>query len=150
MRILLISTFPPRECGIATYVYQSYLKLKKNNKVDILTFEDCDGKYKTELKGGFNILKILKYAFYYDKLILNYEPFIYYDFKKSLVNRIFTRFSFFFLFLFLKNIEIIIHEFNRNSNKIMFNFQWFFARNLIFHTKANKDEFNNLLSRLNS
>jgi len=114
MKYLMVSSYPPMKCGIGTYAYQMAKSLENEGElVDVLSPIEGGGNIKTNLRGHFNILKILRYASKYDKMILQYHEAFYYADRNimNFFNVLCTHISFIFLFLLLKDkIEVIIHE----------------------------------------
>jgi glycosyltransferase involved in cell wall biosynthesis len=96
------------------YAFQAVNKLRESgNVVNVVSPEDGDGDFTTNLRGWCNILKIFKYALFYDQIILQYHESFFYDDKqeKKFMSILATHLSFYFLFIFLKKkIEVIIHE----------------------------------------
>lgn len=156
MKILMISSFPPQKCGIGSYSNQAVIKLRsEGNVVDVFTFNDGDGDYNNSLIGPRNILKLIKYIPFYEKIIIQYHDSFYYSSNRGSFYRIITHFSFIILFLFGRNIEIDCHEIvypiDRNNKGILKfrdkleqsikKLKWLVTPLIIFHTKKELDEF---------
>lgn len=149
MKYLIVSTYPPMRCGIGRYAFQMVKKLRESgNVVNVLSPKEGDGDFTSNLAGWFNIMKILKYAVFYDKIILQYHQSFFYDdkLKKNFMNILGTHLSFYFLFVFLKNkIELIIHEMPLSfSSKLDYAFEktkWHLCPKLIFHTQEEIKDF---------
>ena len=112
-KILIVGPCGPRKCGIATHINQEYSCLVKQGYiVDILSHKDCNSKFKENLKGFLNPLKILKYYKNYDKIYLHFSPeqYFYTYFNIFRLFNLLPLFSFYFLFLKCKNLIIILHE----------------------------------------
>lgn len=144
MKYLMVSSYLPMNCGIAKYAFQMAKKLREEGHiVNILSPLEGNGDFITNIKGGFNLLKILKYGVFYDKIIFQYHESFFY--KEKLRHKIPTHISFLVLFLLLrKKIEIIIHEITYRLPKIDKFFEktkWRFCPKLIFHTKRELQRF---------
>lgn len=111
MRILMISTYPPMHCGIGTYAHQMVKwHRSQGDVVDILTPPEGNGDYIENLRGPLAMLKLLKYAPFYDLLIIQYHESFYYQEHRRSFARLFTHFSFILLFLFIRKIRVVVHE----------------------------------------
>ena len=120
MKYLMITTYPPMRCGIGAYAFQMAMKLQSwGNVVNILSPKEGDGDFTETIRSHFNLLHILKYGFFFDKIIFQYQQSFFYEdeIKKDLRSIIATHLSFFFVFLIFRNkVEIIIHETPRQVN----------------------------------
>ena len=74
-KILIVGPNLPRECGIAAHIFQLSASLKKQGWiVDILSPNDCDGRFHEKLIGGLNLLKLLKYSKNYTSINIHFSP----------------------------------------------------------------------------
>ena len=145
-------------CGIGKYAFQMVNKLRASgNVVNILSPEEGGGDFTSNLRGWCNILKIFKYALFYDQIILQYHESFFYDDKqeKKFMSILATHLSFYFLFIFLKKkIEVIIHEIpSLFSSKLDSTFEktkWAFCPKLIFHTQKEIKDFESRYFKLSS
>ncbi len=145
MRYLVVSSYPPMRCGIGKYAYQNVKALRKSgNTVNVLSFEEGDGDFRENLKGWFNILRVLKYSVFYENILLQYQEFFYYSYTGHF-NRMVTNLSFYLLFILLnKKIIIIAHEISypkNKLNKIFEHIKWFLCPKIMFHTNIEKENF---------
>ena len=158
MNYLVISSYPPMKCGIGKYAFQMANTLRESgNVVNVLSPEEGDGDFTTNLRGWYNILKILKYAFFYDKIIVQYHQSFYYDDKrkKNFVSILATHLSFYLLFIVLKNkMEVIIHEIPLSFTSILDSAlektKWYLCPKLIFHTQKEINDFESRHFKLSS
>ncbi len=112
-KILIIGPNIPRKCGVAANNFQMATTLKNEGWiVDILSPFDCEGTYHENLIGGFNLLKLCKYAKKYKKINLHFTPEEYFYVGKNPLRffNIIPLFSFCIIFKLIRNINIIIHE----------------------------------------
>jgi glycosyltransferase involved in cell wall biosynthesis len=145
MRYLVVSSYPPMKCGIGKYAYQMVKGLRKNgNTVNVLSIEDGDGDFRENLKGWFNILKLFKYSFFYEKILIQYQEYFYYS-DRGQFNRMATNLSYYLLFILLnKKIMLVAHEISypRNRvNKMFERIKWFLCPKIVFHTNIEKENF---------
>jgi glycosyltransferase involved in cell wall biosynthesis len=118
------------------------------NVVNVLSPEEGDGDFTSNLRGWCNILKILRYALFYDKIILQYHKSFFYDDKrkKNFMSILATHLSFYLLFIVLKNkIEVIIHEiplsFSSTLDSVFEKAKWHLCPKLLFHTQKEINDF---------
>jgi glycosyltransferase involved in cell wall biosynthesis len=129
--ILLIGSYAPRKCGIATHLLQLEHTLRGDGaKVDILSSLDCDGTFRENLRGGINILKVLKYAKNYDIVNIHFEfsEFFYIGHNPLRLLNIFPLLALGILFYVAKNLNLVMHE----SPPTPFFFQRTFLQRLIW------------------
>ena len=158
MNYLIISSFPPMKCGIGKYAFQVVNKLRASgNVVNVLSLEEGDGDFTKNIRGWCNILKILEYALFYNKLIIQYHQSFYYDdkLKKNFMSTLATHLSFYLLFIALRNkIEVIVHEIPRySSSRVDFALEkvkWHLCPKLVFHTEKEIKYFESRYFKLSS
>lgn len=158
MRYLMITTYPPMRCGIGAYAFQMARKLQSwGNVVNILSPKEGDGDFIEVIKSRFNLLHILKYGLFYDKIIFQYHHAFFYDepIKKNLWSIIATQLSFYLVFLIFRNrVEIIIHETPKRSlislDYWLERIKWHLCPRLIFHTQSEIDIFESTYFKLPS
>lgn len=149
MRYLIVSTYPPMKCGIGKYAYQMANMLRdQGNVVNIISPEEGDGDFICNLKKGFNLLKIIKFNIFYDKIVIQYHETFYYDcgIDKNLLSIFTTYTSFFITFLLLnKKLEVVIHELPQSFGSRLFQnleiIKWRICPKLVFHTRREIDDF---------
>lgn len=149
MKYLMVSTYPPMKCGIGTYACQMVRKLRNDGHiVDVLSPEEGDGDFNADLKGGFNLLKILKLSLFYDRVIIQYHPSFFYqdNCEKNLLGITATYLSFYLIFIIHhRKLEVIVHEFPRSGTSVIEHFcektKWSLCPRLVFHTQKEIDDF---------
>jgi glycosyltransferase involved in cell wall biosynthesis len=112
-RILLVGPYPPRRCGIATHISQLATTLAAEGyQVDVLSPPDCAGSLHANLRGGINVLKLLKYAKKYDRINIHFEfaEFFYLGHGPLRALNIFPLLAFWVLFRRLSNLNVVMHE----------------------------------------
>jgi glycosyltransferase involved in cell wall biosynthesis len=158
MKYLMVSTYPPMKCGIGTYAYQMTKKLQASgNIVKVLTPKEGEGDSTSNLRGGFNFLKIARHAMPNNKIIIQYHESFYYadKLKKNCLSVLATHISFYCIFLlFHTKTEVIVHEFPKpNQNKFDYFFEkmkWHLCPLLVFHTKKEVENFEEHYFKLSS
>lgn len=110
--VLVVSTFPPRKCGVGAYAYQAVGALRRAGaRVDVLSPPDCAGTFRAPLRGFLNPLRVLKYAHRYDRIVVQYShPEFYFGDPPRKFFNVLTTLSFFLLFIVCRHLEVVIHE----------------------------------------
>lgn len=155
MRYLIVSSYPPIHCGIGKYAFQMAWTLTDQGAVvNILSPPEGDGDYTIELQGGFSLLRIFFYAFFYDRVVIQYQPSFFYSYGTSSwpLNTLATHLSFMLLFLVLgRRLEVVLHEFSntsrskRNLRERLDHFlevtKWKLCPHIVFHTPKELADF---------
>lgn len=149
MKYLMVSSYPPMKCGIGSYAFQMVKRLEsEGNIVDILSPNDGNGTFKTDLNGGFNVLRLINYSHGYDKIIIQYHESFFFSNGGRIkqINPIKTQFAFIILFFALRHrIEVIIHEIPYSHPSRIIHFleilKWYACPRIIFHTQVEVDRF---------
>jgi glycosyltransferase involved in cell wall biosynthesis len=144
-------------CGIGSYAFQMARKLQVlGHIVNIFSPIEGDGDFSENFKGDFNLLHIMKYGFFYDKIVFQFhQSFFYDDFTKNKSSIIKTNLSFIFIFIVFRNkVEVIIHETPNPPetflHKWLDKLKWIFCKKLIFHTEKEKNLFESTYLKLPS
>jgi glycosyltransferase involved in cell wall biosynthesis len=112
-KVLLIGPNIPRECGIASHVFQLEKSLKSEGcTVDILSPKGCEGNFHENLIGGFKLLRLLKYVKNYERVNIHFVPeeYFYVGYSPLRLFNLIPMLAFLILFKAAKNILIVIHE----------------------------------------
>lgn len=112
-KILLVGSYTPRKCGIATHLQQLEDTLRANgDEVDILSSPECQGTFRENLRGGFNILKLIRYSRKYDLINIHFEfsEFFHLGHSPIRILNIFPLIALGILFRVTKNLNLIMHE----------------------------------------
>lgn len=138
--ILVVSTYAPRHCGVATYALQTVNALKQGGAiVHVLSPPDGDGTYRAPLRGYCNILRVALFCRKYDRIIIQYaHPDYYYGTMPQKAFNVLTSLSFIFLFAICRKIELVVHEPPQFTNplqrRILQPILWKLAPHVVFHT----------------
>jgi glycosyltransferase involved in cell wall biosynthesis len=158
MKCLMVSSYAPMKCGIGAYAHQMVKQFQNHGDiVKILSPPEGGGDFRTNLIGGFNLLKLVKYGYPFDKIIIQYHESFYYDEKtrKNIFSLYATHLSFILLFLiFRKKIELILHEFPRSyplkSDFFCEKVKWLLCPKIVFHTKKEVSDFKEMFTILSA
>jgi glycosyltransferase involved in cell wall biosynthesis len=158
MKYLMVSTYPPMRCGIGMYAFQMVRRLRgEGHIVEVFSPEEGDGDFTGNLRGGLNLLRILPYSIFYDRVILQYHESFFYEERSrgNLVSIAATHLSFLIIFFILNaKMEVIVHELPRSYpfrlDYIFENLKWHMCPKLIFHTEREVLDFEQKFFRLSS
>lgn len=154
MRYLIVSTYPPMKCGIGKYAYQMAKVLRdQGNVVNIISPEEGDGDFICNLKGGYNLLKLIKYSIFFNRIVIQYHESFYYESNRNILRILSTYISFFIIYMmFYKRIEVVVHEIPHSTNSSFIYYleyiKWFLCPKMIFHTKQEIKDFESYYFKL--
>ena len=146
-----MSSYLPERCGIAKYAWQLAEHLRRQGHVvNVLAPPGSMSDFCEPLKGKLGPLKVLKYAFFYDKVLLNFHESFFY--QSGVLNRAFTHLSFALLFLLARNLEVICHEYPKLEGRGLLGWLdrkvlkliWSLAPRVVFHTERELSGFSKL------
>lgn len=150
MNTLVVSTYPPMACGIGKYAQQQVDALRREgHRVDVLSPEGADGDFRANLLGQWRPLRLLRYVWAYDEVIIHYTPQFFYE-SESLASRIKTSLAFMAVMALAgRRVTFLIHETGfkvgqsgrgRLRHRLD---RWFWrrARRVIFHSSVERDLF---------
>ena len=114
MRILVVSSYPPRHCGIGVYARDQVAALRADgHEVTVLSPPDGDGGLKSEFLGGRAFADAAKMGKGFDRIVVHFQPSLYYRPRRPL-SKIATSSRLLWLVLRRRDrVEIIVHEADR-------------------------------------
>jgi glycosyltransferase involved in cell wall biosynthesis/SAM-dependent methyltransferase len=156
-RVLVVSTFPPRKCGIGTYAEEQVAWLKaQGTLVQTYTFEgDCGASYRLNTYSMSALLKgfllFFFFRFRFDQLYVHYAADFFYPWlsfggrKKVIVRLAQAAFLWWVGFWMGRRSNLIVHELSASPNHSAWNRR---ARGLAlaafhriqFHTEKERQE----------
>ena len=141
-RILIVSSYPPRHCGIGAYASAQAERLRtEGHHVVVLSPPDGDGDVRKPFIGGAAFRHAAAIGHGFDRVVVHYETGLYFR-PRSPFTHVLTSTSLLYLTLRRSNVEIVLHEANVPSNRRRPDY-WMlgmaFARaRLAFHTDAER------------
>jgi glycosyltransferase involved in cell wall biosynthesis len=148
VRYLMISTYPPKRCGIGAYAEQSVAELRSQGHVVDVVSPDGYGNvdFSWDLCGGSKLLRLFELLPYYDKFVIQYHWAFFYKEPFAPERRweaLKTTFCFMLLFLRARKLEVIAHEIPYISGKLgwLYKWQWKLAPRIVFHTPNECERF---------
>lgn len=146
MRILVVSTLPPRPCGIGTYANAQVAGLRaEGHEVTVISPPDGDGDVRVPFEGGRPFREAERRGADADRIIVHFQPGLYYrPGAAAAVSKIRTSYELDRLVRHRPQVEILVHEAHRPT-------RWrpdhlilrrAFARaSLLFHTDVERRAF---------
>jgi len=141
-RILIVSSFPPRHCGIGAYASAQAERLRaEGHDVVVLSPPDGDGDVRKPFIGGAAFRHAAAIGGRFDRVIVHYETGLYFR-PRSPLTHLLTSASLLYLTLRRSNVEVVLHEANVPSNRRRPDYRMlgmaFGRARLAFHTDAER------------
>jgi glycosyltransferase involved in cell wall biosynthesis len=141
-RILIVSSYPPRHCGIGAYASAQAERLRaEGHHVVVLSPLDGDGDVRKPFIGGAAFRHAAAIGHRFDRVVVHYETGLYFR-PRSPFSHVLTSASLLYLTLRRSNVEIVLHEANVPPNRRRPDYRMLgmaFARaRLAFHTGADR------------
>ena len=142
MRILVVSSYPPRHCGIGAYASAQVERLRAEGEdVVVLSPPDGDGDVRRPFIGGAAFRRAAAIGGRFDRVVVHFETGIYFR-PRSPFTHVLTAASLLFLTLRRRNVEIVLHEANVPPNRWRPDYRMlgmaFSRARLAFHTDAER------------
>jgi glycosyltransferase involved in cell wall biosynthesis/multidrug transporter EmrE-like cation transporter len=110
VRILVVSSYPPRHCGIGAYARDQVHDLRAaGHEVTVLTAPDGHGDRAAELLGGKAFRVAARIGARFDRVIVHFQPALYYR-PRAPLSKIATSASLLWLALRRRALRIVVHE----------------------------------------
>jgi glycosyltransferase involved in cell wall biosynthesis/multidrug transporter EmrE-like cation transporter len=111
VRILVVSSYPPRHCGIGAYARDQVERLQaEGHLVTVLTAADGHGDLAAQLLGGGAFLKAARIGGGFDRIVVHFQPALYYRPRRP-VSKVLTSLAFLALSLVRgRTLDIVVHE----------------------------------------
>jgi glycosyltransferase involved in cell wall biosynthesis len=141
-RILIVSSFPPRHCGIGAYASAQADRLRTaGHDVVVLSPPDGDGDVRRQFIGGAAFRHAASIGDRFDRVIVQYETGLYFR-PRSPFTHVLTAASLLYLTLRRSNVEIVVHEANVPPDRWRPDYRMlgmaFSRARLAFHTAAER------------
>jgi glycosyltransferase involved in cell wall biosynthesis len=143
MRILVVSSYPPRHCGIATYARAHVERLRaEGNEVTVISPPDGEGDVRVPFSEGGEFREASRRGADAGRILVHFQPGLYYRRgARAAASKIRTSLALLSLVRERPQTEILVHEADRPSrwrpdHRIL---RRAFARApLLFHTEAER------------
>jgi glycosyltransferase involved in cell wall biosynthesis/multidrug transporter EmrE-like cation transporter len=111
MKVLVVSSYPPRHCGVGAYARDQVAALRaEGHEVTVLSPPDGDGDIKAQFLGGRAFARAAGMGGDFDRILVHFQPSLYYRPRRPL-SKIAT--SFWLLELVLRwrrKVDVLVHE----------------------------------------
>ncbi len=110
MRILVVSSYPPRHCGIGAYARAQVERLRaEGHEVVVLSPPDGDGDLRVPFFGGRPFARAARIGRFFDRVVVHFQPALYYK-PRAPLSKVTTSLALSWLVLRRPDVEILVHE----------------------------------------
>jgi len=110
VRILVISSYPPRHCGIGSYAAADVERLRsEGHEVVVLSPPDGNGDVKIPFFGGRPFLAAARLAQGFDRVLVHFEPGLYYR-RRAPLSKVMSSLGLWWLTRRRPGTEVLVHE----------------------------------------
>ena len=144
MRILVVSSYPPRRCGIGAYARDQVARLRsEGHEVTVLSPPDGDGDVKAPFVGGRGLHAAATIGRRYDRIVVHFQPALYYR-PRAPISKVTTSLCLLELVLRRRReVELLIHEADPpklwRPDYLLLRLAFRLARTVSFHTAAERE-----------
>jgi glycosyltransferase involved in cell wall biosynthesis len=143
MRILVVSSYPPRHCGIGAYARDQVRELRAaGHDVTVVTSPDGDGDVTGELLGGKAFRVAARMGGSFDRIVVHFQPALYYR-PRAPLSKIVTSLSLLWLALRRPRLGIVVHEADPpilwRPDYALLALAFRSAGRVVFHTEAERE-----------
>ncbi|HYH28467.1 MAG TPA: glycosyltransferase family 4 protein [Actinomycetota bacterium] len=138
MRTLVVSSYPPRHCGIGAYARAQVERWRSSGEgVLVVSPEDGDGDVRVPFRGGRPFRAALRLGRRADRILVHYQPALYLG-PRSALAKVTAAASLWWLAVRRPQTEILVHEADRprwwRPDEQLIRSAFRSARRLLFHT----------------
>lgn len=143
MRVLVVSSYPPRHCGIGTYAAAQVARLREDgHEVVVLSPPDGDGDASRSFFGGAAFRHAATIGRRFDRIVLHFEPGLYFR-PRTPALHVLTAASLLWLVVLRRpRVVIVVHEATEPPSRVRPDYRLLglaFARaRLLFHTETER------------
>jgi glycosyltransferase involved in cell wall biosynthesis len=142
VRVLVVSSYPPRRCGIGAYAGAQVARLRaEGHDVVVLSPPDGDGDLRVPFLGGRAFVRAARIGGGFGRIVVHFQTLLYYRPRRP-VSKVLTSVALLWLVLRRPRTELLIHEVQPPVPRWRPDYvllRGVFARaRLIFHTDAER------------
>jgi glycosyltransferase involved in cell wall biosynthesis len=143
VRVLLVSSFPPRHCGIGAYAAAQAERLRADgNDVTVLSPPDGDGDVRVPFFGGRPFRAAVRLGRDADRIVVHFQPALYFR-PRAPVSKMATSLSLWWLCVRRRRTGVLVHEADSprrwRPDYLLLSAAFRAAPVLLFHTAAERD-----------
>jgi glycosyltransferase involved in cell wall biosynthesis len=110
VRVLVVSAYPPRRCGIGAYASAQVERLRsEGHDVTVLSPPDGHGDIRVPFTAGRPFRIASRVGRKYERIVVQFQPLIYYA-PRAPVSKVVTSLSLLWLCLRRRQTELVVHE----------------------------------------
>jgi glycosyltransferase involved in cell wall biosynthesis len=142
LRILVVSSYPPRHCGIGAYAAAQVRALRtRGHEVVVLSPPDGDGDVRRSFVGGSAFRHAARTGARFDRIVVHFQPGLYFR-PRTPILHVLTAASLLWLVLRRPFVEIVVHEATEPPSRFRPDYRLlglaFSRARLLFHTDAER------------
>jgi len=142
-RVLVVSSYPPRHCGIGRYARTQVERLRaEGHHVTVVSPPDGDGDVRVPFFGGRPFLTAARLGRRFDRIVVHFQPALYYR-PRAPLSKIATSKALLWLCMRRRQTEILVHEADqprwRRPDEVLLAAAFAVAPALLFHTRAEQE-----------
>jgi glycosyltransferase involved in cell wall biosynthesis/uncharacterized membrane protein len=113
VRVLIVSSYPPRHCGIGSYARDQVARLRsEGHEVTVLSPPDGDGDVRVGFFGGRPFFRAARMGRAFDRIVVHFQPALYYRSRRP-VSKVMTSLGLLRLVRSRPHTELLVHEADR-------------------------------------
>jgi glycosyltransferase involved in cell wall biosynthesis/multidrug transporter EmrE-like cation transporter len=110
MRILVVSSYPPRHCGIGAYARDQVARLRTDgHSVTVLSPPDGAGDLRVPFFGGRPFFRAARSGGGFDRIVVHFQPALYYR-PRAVLSKVGTSLGLLWLAVRRRQLDILVHE----------------------------------------
>jgi glycosyltransferase involved in cell wall biosynthesis len=141
--VLVVSSYPPRHCGIGAYARTQVDVLRRDGlRVTVVSPPDGDGDVRVPFHGGRPFLAAARLGRHADRIVVHFQPALYYR-PRAPLSKIGTSLGLLWLVLRRPQTEVLVHEADEpkrwRPDYLLLAAAFRAAPALLFHTASERD-----------
>jgi glycosyltransferase involved in cell wall biosynthesis len=142
VKVLVVSSYPPRHCGIGAYARDQVTELRLAGEVvTVLSPPDGDGDVRVPFGAGRPFVTAARMGGGFDRIVVHFQPALYYR-PRAPLSKIGTSLGLLWLVLRRRRTEVLVHEVDTpirwRPDYVLLSWALRFAPVLSFHTEAER------------
>jgi glycosyltransferase involved in cell wall biosynthesis len=138
--VLVVSSFPPRRCGIGAYAVDQVARLRgEGHEVTVLSPPDGQGDVRAAFLGGGAFRAAARLGSRFDRVVVHFQPALYFR-RRAPLSKVATSASLLWLAARRRNLEIVVHEADPpvrwRPDYLLLRAAFARAARMLFHTRA--------------
>jgi glycosyltransferase involved in cell wall biosynthesis len=110
VRVLVVSSYPPRHCGIGAYArVQVEAMRERGERVTVISPPDGEGDVRVRFTGGRAFLGAARMGGGFDRILVHFQPGLYYR-PRAPLSKIATSLALWWLAVRRPQTEVVVHE----------------------------------------